>query len=473
MKNSNKDKNCDLIVQHNELIEARQFFTLQEKRIIYWLSAQVDIQDEDFKEHHLGIREFCELVDIKHDGMYNRLANVTKGLMKKVIEIRTIKDSKEILEQVHLLSYARYEEGFGAVALSFHPHMKRFLLNLKDNFTKTSLSIALKFSSIYSLRFYELMKRELFLSMSILKLSELKLLLGIQDGKYTNYKDFRRRILEPAINEVNKKSDMQIDWFEIKDGKKVEFIKFSIKEELQDKKKCSSLFKKDGIINQHILDVLRKEFSEDIVQQGVEVLRLYKGEIKNPVLFLKKAIKEGWQPFQDMKPQDPSKDLAAEIQLEIFALDEDPICLQIRKLFLERNGAAEYRSWIQPLSLQLADDCVVIVAKSVFTKDWLETNCAKQFTNYADGRKIVFRTDEKDDNSHQHTATKAQMSGPKKGSGKKSVRKAKAYNADVSIQTVIDVNEKQDLTVTETVQEQPAPAVNKKSLWERIKSFWK
>lgn len=468
-----------MIVQHNDLIGARQNLTLQEKRIMLWLMSQVRANDEDFKEHELSIKDFCKIVGVKDEGMYTRLAAITKGLMKRVVEVQTINGSDVILEQFTLLSYAKYQKSCGTVVLSFHPQMKKFLLNLQKNFTKTSLSVSLSFSSLYSLRVYELFKKDTFVQFKSFSVLELRDLLCIKDGKYKQYKDLKKRVIESSINEINEKSDLVVDWVEVKTGRKVTSIKCSIHVKEPDCDVFPALSACHQFnISDHSLNQLRKEHSDDAVSQGLLSLKEYTGTVKNPVLFLKKAIKEGWQPFEGKKQQKQSKESSDEMQRRILLLEEAPLCIQIRKLFLENEGEAEYKSWIQPLRLFVKDESVVVVSKNKFVQDWLEANYAKRFSDYSGGRRVFFRLDDPEI-----------VSVVKRSQAKKSLRQTKTVErADVPIVSVLpeEAIGKMIRTISASkkkmaahrkqviIQEPPTlEVVEKKSLWERIKSFWK
>ena len=73
-----QDQKNELIVQHNNLIEARYHLTLQEKRLMCWLASQVKQTDKDFKEHELSIKDFSALIDVKGDHLYKADAATTK-----------------------------------------------------------------------------------------------------------------------------------------------------------------------------------------------------------------------------------------------------------------------------------------------------------------------------------------------------------------------------------------------------------
>ena len=449
-----KEESSDLVVQHNNLIGAKRNLTLQEYRVILWLISKVRVDDEDFKEHELNVVEFCNIIGIRYDCMYQRLAKITKSLMEKVIEIKTVNGSKEILEQVGILSYARYESGQGKVVLSFHPRMGRFLLDLQNNFTKTSLSISLKFSSLYSLRFYELMRQNIFSRVSFLTISELRTFFGVRNEQYSNYKDFKKYVIKPSINEVNEKSDLDIEWSEIKKGRKVELIRFLIKEAKDvDQKKLSytdEFLEKEYSISQYSLDKLRKEFSEKAIQQGLDVLIKHKGKLRNPLLFLRSAIQEGWQPFVEEKKKEISEnEKKISFLSEIDSLNEDLKSLSFRKNILEKIGEAEYKSWFKDASFSIEESNVFIDVGSSFVKDWIDTHICRLLSDCFDGYSISCRVREKMVVIHEE-----KQGGPLKST--------------VSRKKKIDKKVKREKEKNERKVEQP-----KKSFWQRITSFWK
>ncbi|MCU0825769.1 MAG: replication initiation protein [Leptospira sp.] len=68
-----------VVFQHNNLIEARYSLTLQEKKIILWLTSQIKPDDKDFKKHMLTVREFMNLMELKGHANYKELQKITLG----------------------------------------------------------------------------------------------------------------------------------------------------------------------------------------------------------------------------------------------------------------------------------------------------------------------------------------------------------------------------------------------------------
>ena len=88
----------------------------------------------------------------------------------------------------------------------------------------------LHFRSKYSIRLYELVKsihfHEIETYSRTYPLDELKRLLDAET--YEQYRDFRTRVLEPAIKELNKYSDKNIEYRPIKRGRSVAQIELTI-----------------------------------------------------------------------------------------------------------------------------------------------------------------------------------------------------------------------------------------------------
>ncbi|PRX23155.1 plasmid replication initiation protein [Orenia metallireducens] len=219
-----KNKQNNLIVKHNKLIEAKYKLSLQEQKLILILASRINKDDENFNKQVFSVIELAEILGINKEWYYSEIKEVTKKLINRVIEIR--KGNKFL--QVAFLEYAEYLEDEGTVELQFSSKLKSYFLQLKNNFTKYYLKNVIKFESIYSIRIYELLKQYERIKSRRFEIKKLKEILGIED-KYSRYYDFKKRILFQAQEEINEKSDLEIDFEEMKTGRKVTAIKFIIK----------------------------------------------------------------------------------------------------------------------------------------------------------------------------------------------------------------------------------------------------
>lgn len=80
-------------------------------------------------------------------------------------------------------------------------------------------------NSPYAIKLYKLLYQYKKISKRVFSVEELKTQFGIKD-KYPNYKNFKQRVLEPSIMQINEKTDLYVNYEEKKFGRKVDKIIF-------------------------------------------------------------------------------------------------------------------------------------------------------------------------------------------------------------------------------------------------------
>ena len=325
-----------VVTQSNRLIEARHMkpLTAREQKIILTMVSMVQPNDIDFKEYSISIKEFSEMLGLKGHAKYEEIKEVALHLQAKTIFI----PDEEGFITTNWVSSQRYKEGEGIIKLSFSPYLKPYLLQLKTQFTSYKLSNILSLGSGYSIRLYELMKKWQHLGEWEYPVDELKLKFGIEEGTYSRYTHFKNRVLKKAIEEVNEKTDLHIRFTEIKKGRKVEKIGFTIQHSVDKEIQLpGSLIKSDESSTKPFEDELRtrlnkiaKEYHFDTAffvqlyqgasliwkenaEQELEWLIRYVNEentVKNPLGFIKSKITSAWEiheaggqiTFADLQP---------------------------------------------------------------------------------------------------------------------------------------------------------------------------
>lgn len=313
-KKTLKDK---LVIQHNHLIEARYRLSLQEKRVILWLLTQIKPDDEDFKLHRLEIAEFAKMNMLGINNQYSKLQEITMNLMKRVLKINK-PESKSIF-QIAWLSYAEYHLKKGYVELRFDPALKPYLLNLKSHFTQLALSDMMQLTSIYSIRFYELLKQYELIKQREISIKELREHFGINDNEYARYNDFKKDILERIKKEINEKTDLKINYYEIKESRKIVAIKWTIiKKDARAREKLenSTIVQKQLRSEIALIESLKEygftkamaqrmveNYDHDIIRNAIHVVnvQIEKKHAKNPKALLIASIKNAWHP-EKFKP---------------------------------------------------------------------------------------------------------------------------------------------------------------------------
>ena len=217
-----KSKNLT-VLKANELIEASYKLTTQEQRIILTMISMLDPWEErEFNTIRVYVKDFIEMIGVKGKSKYEEIIEVTKKLREKTVVI----DKANSKLVVGWLSSAEYFPGKGYVELEFSPKMRPYLLQLKQ-YTLYNLRDVMRLKASYSVRIYELLKQyQKLRGDRYFEIVDLKETLGIDPSRYKLYGDFKRRIIQPSIKELNNKTDMTVRIEEKKKSRRVVGIKF-------------------------------------------------------------------------------------------------------------------------------------------------------------------------------------------------------------------------------------------------------
>ena len=321
-----------IVTQSNKLIEARHVKTLsaREQKIILTMVSMIQPNDKDFKEYSISIQEFSEMLGLKGHAKYEEIKEVALRLQEKTL---FIPDEKGFVT-TNWVASQRYIEGEGVIELSFSPYLKPYLLQLKTAFTSYRLSNILSLKSGYTIRLYELMKKWQHLGRWECSVDSLREKMGSTSKAYSLYGNFKNKILLPSVEELNEHTDLFVEYKEIKKGRKVERIEFSIKHSAEKEIKLpKSKQGSEQPENEEIrtrLNVLANGYQFDTAffvqlylgasliwadnaEQELEWLIRYVNEektVKNPLGFIKSKITSAWEiheaggqiTFADLQP---------------------------------------------------------------------------------------------------------------------------------------------------------------------------
>ncbi|ANU12300.1 hypothetical protein BBH88_18635 (plasmid) [Planococcus antarcticus DSM 14505] len=321
-----------MVTQSNKLIEARHVKTLsaREQKIILTMVSMIQPDDKDFKEYSISIHEFSEMLGLKGHAKYEEIKEVALRLQEKTL---FIPDEKGFVT-TNWVASQRYIEGEGTIELSFSPYLKPYLLQLKTAFTSYRLSNILSLKSGYTIRLYELMKKWQHLGKWECPVDSLREKMGSNSKAYSLYGNFKNKILLPSIDELNEHTDLFVEYKEIKKGRRVEKIEFSIKRsvekeiKLPESKRVSEQadneeirYRLNALANGYQFDNIY--FSQlyqgalvifsDQAELELEMLIRYVNEeksVKNPLGFIKSKITSAWEihetgghiTFADLQP---------------------------------------------------------------------------------------------------------------------------------------------------------------------------
>lgn len=224
-----------IIKQSNRLVVARYRLTKYEQRMMIAICSQLNKNADEFETVRVRAKDLAEFCKFKGQDAYRKVHSTILKLMSRTLQIQK-DDGKWYL--THWLQSAEYLEG-GIIEYCIDQRLKPDLLQLKSAYLSTSAEPLMNFSRDYSARLYFILKKLVRLRTYIYDLDFF--VDRFQLGKtYKQISNLKNRVLEPAIAEINEKSDILVRHDYIKEGRaytKIQFIIFLKDEELKTDKK--------------------------------------------------------------------------------------------------------------------------------------------------------------------------------------------------------------------------------------------
>lgn len=211
------------IKQSNNLCEARYKLTKYEQRMVIAICSQIDDRKEELpiiKVKATDLADFCEFDKSKK---YTMVKTTARTLRSRTLEYQTANGDWYVTGWINS---AYYNTKDSTITFTFDERLKPELLKLKSAYLLTPTEPLMKFDRDYSVRLYFILKK-------MLKIKDFEYSLDyfrdrFQLGKgYKLFANLKNKVLEPALDEINKKSDISV-WHEyIKEGRahtKIHFI---------------------------------------------------------------------------------------------------------------------------------------------------------------------------------------------------------------------------------------------------------
>ena len=334
------------------------------------------------EEHEITIKDLCKLISY-HGNNHSVIKDALKGLLSTVIEWNVVNDvtgaedwtASSILASVSLK---------GPVCLfAYSPRMKQ-LLHSPTMFGKINLFIQSRFKSSYGLALYENCIR--YRGLGFTKWFEMDVfrkLMGVPTGKYTIFRDFKRRVLDKSVEEVNTYSDLIVIPEVWREGKQVVKVRFSMKERAKKVRLGAKAAVDEGQIEQQevmqdeLVDQLTKTYgllpeqinqmmdgyTRDFIQEKMAIIEnsnnFQQGKVLNLAAYLLSALKNNYQAPKNS--QDKLVELRTDVTEQQAYLKK--LQIAVKKI---RNAYFSYREQLIDQTIQQLD----IIDYSHFMQDF-------------------------------------------------------------------------------------------------------
>ena len=212
-----------LVVKGNELIQQKRYaLTTTQQKFLAYVISKIKPDDTIDTMYEVKVEDFCNLCGIDKSSFYKEFIK----MIDKFDESSFWVDTKDELYKFRWFNDTRYVKGSGKVELYLSRRLNDYLIGLLSNFTQYELYNVMALHSKYAIRLFEIFKSYEYQHIKTFNTEELKHLLYAES--YNNFKDFRVRVLEPAIKEINEYTEINVVYETVLKGRKVTHIKFVI-----------------------------------------------------------------------------------------------------------------------------------------------------------------------------------------------------------------------------------------------------
>jgi len=213
-----------VVVKANSLIEASYRLSIDEVRILALTIGTMDPKSNqqifDFTVADF-VREFPE---ISMDNAYKQIQAAIKRIYDR--SVRT--EDKNRVTEFRWVSSRTYFKNEGRFRIAMTNEVMPYLTQLKGQFTQYQLRHISSFNSVHSIRIYELVTQYRSVGYREITVEDLKKWLQVEEN-YPRWDNFKNRVLTPSIAEINEKSDLSVEVEQIKRGRAIHALHFTIK----------------------------------------------------------------------------------------------------------------------------------------------------------------------------------------------------------------------------------------------------
>jgi plasmid replication initiation protein len=226
----------DYVLQHHAISRSRYNLSANARKLTAMAMSLLP-HDLSARTVRFTMNDFIQSLNlVKGGNLYTILEQAVNECMGTYITI----NNKDLWEKFTWFTYSSFNKLTGEITMSFSDSLAVYLIELKKMYAKIELEDLGRLSSRYALRIYELA-----VSWSSLagkygnaidcwyfenKIEELRDLFAVNPDMYKQTKDFRRRVIEGPIEEINRANiGIEIKPVYIKMGKFLHSVRFECK----------------------------------------------------------------------------------------------------------------------------------------------------------------------------------------------------------------------------------------------------
>ena len=230
------------IVQHNALIESSYRLDLDEMRLLNLALTKIDSRKPNIGIIEVYPDEFSEMFKLQKKNIWRNMKKSLNSIMTKPVKIKFLdkndKPKERLISWLGSTEYFTEQSDGTKIELNFTEDIAPYLFELKANFTKVNFEYVSRLNTPFSFRLYQWLTREYKLESGgyydlTMTLEQIKQTAGFGNKAYPQWRDFKSRVIQPAVDAINQRTNLSVSYNVIKKGKRAHGLTFIYIDELE------------------------------------------------------------------------------------------------------------------------------------------------------------------------------------------------------------------------------------------------
>lgn len=260
----------NLIIKDNALINASYNLDLIEQRLILLAIAQSRRTGQELTattKLKISVSDYIDTYSIQGRSVYENVKKACKTLFERQFTYTEQQEKGIRVATSRWVSEIAYNDEITAVDMTFAPSVVPLITMLERHFTSYDLEQVAGINSKYAIRLYEIVVAwKSNGKTNQISIEQLRERLGLLDDEYKEMHNFKSRVLDTSVSEINEKTDITITYEQHKQGRRIVGFTFKIKSKQKPKKTKDDTKKAPN--TQDIFDDLTDQEREIVAQKN-------------------------------------------------------------------------------------------------------------------------------------------------------------------------------------------------------------
>lgn len=221
-----------LVEKSKDLVWARfSEYTAAELRLLEVYLSKINARDPGSSFVKLSLTEYANIVGVSQI----QKKDIDRQLQHFLGNVVTLENKNTGgFEKYTLFTYAKFDptdaDGVGQIGISCNPALNHVFFEIASTgYVRYRLKFTVSMKSQYSIQLYSVLLDSMYISPWSVPVEKLRALLGADSEYYQDFHRFHDKVVKPAVEEINRVSDLDVECFPIRRGRAVKALQFNIR----------------------------------------------------------------------------------------------------------------------------------------------------------------------------------------------------------------------------------------------------